>query len=442
VGDAFDAGQRSDLAGLRLGERQLCSGQEEVVNETLSRLSELREVGEHGPVGGEDVTAAARPETRSRALVCRAGHREVGSDARERVERCLLRSIDPARDRRDDDHQRDAHREPDDREDRPPPTSQKLTPQVAEKERHAKIKPRAAEKPLRIPLIQTTSVKTIDLGWQDSERLIAAYLLETDDGPALVDCGPATCLEALKRGLASNGVALGDLRHLLLTHIHLDHAGAAGTLVREHPVLQIHVSEVGAPHLVDPSRLERSARRIYEDEFDSLFGELASVPEANVHVVGDRVVGLECFPSPGHASHHVCYANRDGTLFVGDAGGVRIQPGRFIAPHAPPPDIDLAAWTATFGEIERRAPKRLALPHFGLVEDVDDHLARTRDQLMRWSERVRGGFDQQAFVESVRSDLVASDPELEPFYARAAPFWQSHAGLRRYWDKREEAGSP
>src|SRR5436190_164689 len=133
----------------------------------------------------------------------------------------------------------------------------------------------------------------IDLLHLGRERIIASYLLDTDDGPALFDCGPATTVEALKAGLADRGLALTDVRHLLLSHIHLDHAGAAGTLVREHPALQVHVSAIGAPHLVDPSRLEKSARRLYGDTFDSLWGELAGVPQENVHTVGDRVLGLD-----------------------------------------------------------------------------------------------------------------------------------------------------
>jgi glyoxylase-like metal-dependent hydrolase (beta-lactamase superfamily II) len=244
----------------------------------------------------------------------------------------------------------------------------------------------------------------------------------------------------LKRGLAERGLGLPDIRHLLLTHIHLDHGGAAGVLVREHPALQVHVSEVGAPHLVDPSRLERSARRLYGDSFDPLWGELAPVPEANVRPVRRRVVGLDCWPSRGHASHHACYLDGEGTLFAGDSTGVRIRPARYIAPHAPPPDIDLEAWAGTFGEIERRAPERLALPHFGVWEDVADHLARARERLAAWAERVRAGADEEAFVETARAELRASDPDLLPHYERAAPFWQSHAGLRRYWDKRPDAG--
>src|SRR5919198_6523919 len=153
----------------------------------------------------------------------------------------------------------------------------------------------------------------IDLRFGGRERVIGVYLLETGDGPALFDCGPSTCVERLKDGLAERGLALTDLRHLLLSHIHLDHAGAAGVLVREHPDLRVHVSGVGAPHLVDPSRLETSARRLYGDAFDDLWGELAPVPRENVEVTHAEVVGLESFATPGHARHHVCYCGADGT---------------------------------------------------------------------------------------------------------------------------------
>src|SRR5881392_2291076 len=141
----------------------------------------------------------------------------------------------------------------------------------------------------------------LDLRHLGHERVIGCYLLETPDGPALFDCGPATCVPRPKEGLRGPGLELTDLRHLLLSHIHLDHAGAAGVLVREHPGLQVHVSEIGAPHLIDPERLERSARRLYLDQFERLWGELAPVPEANVNLVGSEVLGLECFPTPGHA---------------------------------------------------------------------------------------------------------------------------------------------
>ena len=128
-------------------------------------------------------------------------------------------------------------------------------------------------------------------------------------------------------------------------------------LVREHPGLQVHVSEIGAPHLVDPSRLERSARRLYGDDFDRLWGELAPVPSENVHVVGDQTLGLATFPSPGHASHHVCYLDGEGTLYAGDAAGVRIRPSEFVLPPTPPPEVDLEAWGRTLDETRARAAR-------------------------------------------------------------------------------------
>ena len=277
----------------------------------------------------------------------------------------------------------------------------------------------------------------IDLKHQ-TERVVACYLLETDDGLALHDCGPTTCIAALKEGLAERGLVLSDVRHLLLSHIHLDHAGAAGTLVREHPGLQVHVSEIGAPHVVDPSRLDASARRLYGDAFDILWGELAPVPQENVHVAGDRVVGLECFPSPGHASHHVCYLHEDGTLYAGDAAGVRIQPGRHVLPVSPPPDVDVEGWFRTFEEIERRRPARLTLTHFGIAEDVSLHLAMIREELAKWAERDE--LDQDEWIEAAREPLAAAVGEDEAgHWERAAPLWQSYLGMKRYWSKSAEA---
>ena len=274
----------------------------------------------------------------------------------------------------------------------------------------------------------------LDLHHLGDERVIGVYLLETEDGLALQDCGPSTCIPSLKERLAERGLALTDLRHLLLSHIHLDHAGAAGALVREHPGLQVHVSEIGAPHVVDPSRLEASARRLYEDEFDVLWGELAPVPEQNVHVVGAKVLGLDCFPSPGHAAHHVCYLDGEGTLYAGDAAGVRVLPDRHIWPVSPPPEVDLDAWEHTIDELELRAPERLALIHFGVVDQPRDHLRRLRRQLRLWGQRVRQGMDEDEFIEAARADLDEEADEA-PYYERAAPLWQSYRGLKRYWDK-------
>jgi len=278
----------------------------------------------------------------------------------------------------------------------------------------------------------------IDLQHQ-GPGIVACYVLDTDDGPALFDCGPTSCIPALEAGLAERGLELRDLQHLLLSHIHLDHAGAAGVLVREHPALQVHVSEVGAPHLIDPSKLDASARRLYGDAFDALWGELAPIPSENVHVVGDSVLGLDCFPTTGHAWHHVSYLDTDGTLYAGDAAGVRLAGGTFVMPPCPPPEFDLEAWLETIREIERRAPAHLALIHFGVFDDAEDQLAALRETLGRWSERVEDGMDEASFIAAARFDVSQTDPELVDDYDRAGPYWHHFAGIERYWRKKREA---
>ena len=272
----------------------------------------------------------------------------------------------------------------------------------------------------------------LDLLHLGRERVIGAYLLDTAEGPALFDCGPTTCVPALKAALRDRGLELQDVPHLLLSHVHLDHAGAAGVLVREHPGLQVHVSPIGAPHLVDPTRLEKSARRLYGDEFDTLWGELAPVPMENIRETGDQVLGLDCFPSPGHASHHVCYVDGDGTLYAGDATGVRIQPSRFVLPPTPPPEFDLAVWESTLDEIERRDAQRLALIHFGVADDPMEHLAALRMRLRSWTALVGDGTTEEEFEATALAELGDDAPP----YVQAMPPWQSYAGLRRYWEKR------
>ena len=272
----------------------------------------------------------------------------------------------------------------------------------------------------------------LDLLHLGRERVIGAYLLDTAEGPALFDCGPTTCVPALKAALRDRGLELQDVPHLLLSHVHLDHAGAAGVLVREHPGLQVHVSPIGAPHLVDPTRLEKSARRLYGAEFDTLWGELAPVPMENIRETGDQVLGLDCFPSPGHASHHVCYVDRDGTLYAGDATGVRIQPSRFVLPPTPPPEFDLAVWESTLDEIERRDAQRLALIHFGVADDPIEHLAALRMRLRSWTALVGDGTTEEEFEATALAELGDDAPP----YVQAMPPWQSYAGLRRYWEKR------
>jgi len=274
-------------------------------------------------------------------------------------------------------------------------------------------------------------VRHLDLNFGGSPQAVGVYVVDTDDGPALFDCGPTSTLPALESGLAEHGLRIEDIRHLLLSHIHLDHAGAAGPLVRRHPGLTVWVSEVGAPHLVDPSRLERSARRLYGESFDPLWGELAPVPEENVRVATGDVLGWETFPTIGHASHHISYL-QNGTLLAGDAAGVRMPGASYVLPVSPPPDVDVEGWHESVAAMRARKPERLALIHFGVHEDVDAHLDRLELELDRWAERVGGGMEQQAFVEAAQAD-AGEDADL---YDRVAPFWQSWQGMKRYWEKR------
>jgi glyoxylase-like metal-dependent hydrolase (beta-lactamase superfamily II) len=288
-----------------------------------------------------------------------------------------------------------------------------------------------------------TPPRLVDLSQVDDGRVIACYLVDTDEGPALFDCGPTTSIGALKRGLAGYGVELRDIRNLVLSHIHLDHAGAAGALVREHPRLQVWVAEAGAPHLVDPSRLERSARRLFGGDYDRLWGEVAPVPEENIRLAGDRVLGLECFPSPGHAEHHVTCVDGDGTMYGGDAAGVRVVPARYAFAPTPPPEVDVEAWHRSLDEMEERRPQRLALGHFGVVDEPASHLAEVRARLMTWAERVRAGMSEEEFTATVRAEIAAAEGRaMEERYAAAAPAWQSWQGLRRYCEKREGEPGP
>jgi glyoxylase-like metal-dependent hydrolase (beta-lactamase superfamily II) len=275
-------------------------------------------------------------------------------------------------------------------------------------------------------------VQLLDLEHLGRKRVIGSYLLAGDE-PALMDCGPASCLDALRAGLAAHGVGRGELRHLVLTHIHLDHAGAAGSLVRENPELLVHVSEIGAPHVVDPTRLERSARRLYGDDFDRLWGPLLPVPEENVRVIGDRVLDLEAFPTPGHASHHVSFLAADGSCFTGDAAGVRIPPGRYIAPVAPPPDIDVEAWERSVESIAAREPETLALTHFGTAPAAQLDAVR---EALRWQADLAASGDQDAFMAALHERIVDSAPDEVAAIEQAAPLDHLFLGLDRWHSKR------
>jgi glyoxylase-like metal-dependent hydrolase (beta-lactamase superfamily II) len=223
-----------------------------------------------------------------------------------------------------------------------------------------------------------------------------------------------------------------------LTHIHLDHAGAAGALVRRFEDLPVYVHERGAPHLSDPSKLIASAGRLYGDDMAPLWGEILPVPERNLRVLegGEEVEGLRVAYTPGHAGHHISYFDPEsGDAFVGDVGGVRITEG-FVVPPTPPPEIDLEAWGESLAEIASWAPDRLCLTHFGAVEEPTAHLAEVRAQLERLAERAREG-DREAFLEALEADIdERADGRDRDRLRLAVPPEHVWLGLERYWRKR------
>ena len=274
-------------------------------------------------------------------------------------------------------------------------------------------------------------MRVIDLLHLGRERVIGSY--EVDD--VLIDPGPSSCLPTLLDAFAGRRP-----RALLLTHVHLDHAGATGSLVERWPDLDVYVHELGARHVIDPSRLIDSATRLYGDEMERLWGEMVPVPERNITVLagGERLLGgcFEVAYTPGHAKHHVSFLH-DGTAFAGDVGGIRIPPSSIALPPTPPPDIDVEAWHESIAVLRSWRPRRLAVSHFGINDEVDDQLDQLDSRLDAWSRLARdGGHD--AFVAGVQ-DAICGDATGEQVlrYEQAAPVEQLYEGYERYWSKRD-----
>jgi glyoxylase-like metal-dependent hydrolase (beta-lactamase superfamily II) len=254
---------------------------------------------------------------------------------------------------------------------------------------------------------------------------------------ALVDPGPESSMQTLLEALEGE-----QPRALLLTHIHLDHAAATGALVRRWPTIEVYVHERGARHLVDPSRLLASAERLYGDQMQRLWGEIVPVPEGNVRALsgGESVLGMRVAYTPGHASHHVCYLHEEsGTAFVGDVAATRIPGANLIVPPTPPPDIDIETWEGSIGIVEGWKPERLALTHFGAIEDPAEHLAVVRERL-REEARAARELDEQAFEARHRALVAerASSEEAAAELLQCVPPEYQWRGLHRYWEKRSQ----
>jgi glyoxylase-like metal-dependent hydrolase (beta-lactamase superfamily II) len=292
----------------------------------------------------------------------------------------------------------------------------------------------------------------IDLLHMGRAESVAACLIETTDGPVLVDPGPSSTLPRLRVGLAERGYEIEDLSALLLTHIHLDHAGASGTIARENPRVRVHVHEIGAPHLADPSKLVSSATRLYGDRMHELWGEVAPVPVERLVVLrgGERLpLGGRVFDvahTPGHAWHHVSYFEPEsGTAFVGDTAGLMSPRLPCVLPVTPPPDFDLEAWLDSMHRIRQWRPSEIVLTHYGPSTDPEGHLEELRSGLLAWSEYARDsllltGTDADRirwFVAELTGWIigrVASDRATK-FLEGAGPDACWH-GLARYWRRK------
>jgi glyoxylase-like metal-dependent hydrolase (beta-lactamase superfamily II) len=277
-------------------------------------------------------------------------------------------------------------------------------------------------------------MRLIDVRHLGRERVIGCWEIDR----ILIDPGPTSSMENLIE-------ALGDEspRALLLTHIHLDHAGASGSLVRRWPDLPVYLHEVGAPHLADPAKLLASAERLYGDRMERLWGEVAPVPRPNLKPLrgGEEVLGFRVAYTPGHASHHVSYFHPPTRrAFVGDVAAVRIPPSDFVMPPTPPPDIDLDLWEGSLDTVLDWQPESLGLTHFGEVPDPERHLEVVRGRLREQAE-LAATLTPEEFERRIREQCAANaDPETAQALLQAVPPEQQWPGLDRHLSRRGAAG--
>ncbi|HSM57020.1 MAG TPA: MBL fold metallo-hydrolase [Candidatus Sulfomarinibacteraceae bacterium] len=297
------------------------------------------------------------------------------------------------------------------------------------------------------------TIHTIDLNFLGVQQAIASYLVQGPEGWLLVETGPMSTLERLRQEMAQRDVGVTDVDAVLVTHIHLDHAGAAGWWAQQG--VTVHVHHVGAPHLIDPSRLWHSAGRIYGEQMETLWGEVVPAPRENVVSLrdGDIVqaagLTLTALDTPGHAWHHHVYRLED-AAFSGDAAGVRVPGSGWVSLPAPPPELDLEAWHKTLDRLEAEQLQTLYLTHFGRVDDVDNQLQQLREMMEEGAQFVRRHMQQgserneiiEAYTEWNRRRALAAGMPAGDFekYEAANPLFMSVDGLMRYWRKRKEAG--
>lgn len=293
-------------------------------------------------------------------------------------------------------------------------------------------------------------IQLIDLNFLNIEKAIGAYLIKSSDGPVLIETGPFSTFKTLSEGIENAGYQVSDVRHVLLTHIHLDHAGSAWAFA-EHGA-NIYLHPFGSKNMEDPSRLMESATRIYGDDMDRLWGtmkkingdQLISVEDGQELTFGETTI--KAFYTPGHAKHHIAW-QLDDVVFTGDVAGVKIDRGP-VVPPCPPPDIDLDAWKSSIKLIKSLNPSKLYLTHYDAVESVEKHLTDLESILNDWAQWMKTKWETglsadeitPMFMEYTRNQLIEQgvDESGVKKYEAANPSWMSVAGLIRYWKKKAD----
>ncbi len=293
-------------------------------------------------------------------------------------------------------------------------------------------------------------VNVIDLKFQGFSQAIASFLIESGEGPVLIETGPHSTFKALEAGVNPLGYDLSDIKHVLLSHIHFDHAGAAWALARRGAKIYLHPS--GAKHMEDPSRLYESAKRIYRDKMDSLWGSLKPIPKDHLYQIPNEEtvqignLKFTAHHTPGHAIHHIAWQLED-MLFTGDVAGVKINDGP-VVPPCPPPDINIEDWKASISLIRGMNLNKIYLTHFGDFDNIEGHLNELEGCLDNWTSWTKVQFEKnadpkditpefQAFVDGKLAKKGLTKNEIDR-YGAANPAWMSVAGLMRYWKKRGE----
>jgi len=302
-----------------------------------------------------------------------------------------------------------------------------------------------------LSILKYIMIEIIDLKFQNTARSIAAFLVETSVGPIIIETGPHSTIAQIKKVLSAKNYTLKDVKHVFLTHIHLDHAGAAWAFAEQGATIYVH--PFGEKHLIDPSKLVSSAKRIYQDQMDTLWGQFKPIPKEQIRTIvqGEKIsVGdtdLIAWHTPGHAVHHIAW-QIDKELIAGDVAGVKIGGKGMIVPPCPPPDINIEHWMSSIDLLEQLDLDTIYITHFGKVTDIPAHFKALRFILLDWANWIRPYFDKGTapqeitplFVAYVKGQLINHGISKEDLivYENANPSWMSVMGLLRYWKKKME----